>query len=460
MASIRKIEGKHGTAYKITVTLGRDSLDRQIRHYKTWKPEKPMSARELNRELQRVATEFEQDLINGFQADNRQTFAEYAAYCYTIREQRGDKPQTLARVRRQTERINEYIGQIPIQEIRPKTLNDLYKKLSEPGACRWQVFALPAVDFNALIPEGETRKAFAEKCGVYGTLIRRLCENQPISRKNAAIIEEKLGRKDLFKLTGEGKALSPGTVRDYHAIISTVLGQAYKEMIIKYNPADRVTLPKKKRVRESKTLQPEQLKTVLAALEAEPLPFRALITLFISTGCRRGEALALTWDKIDFEKCEILIDRSMIYLPETGIQSGTTKTGNSRRVALPAEMVTLLRKLRAYQTEERLKLGDLWENHNLVFTRWNGAPKNPGNVNLDLDEFCKKHGLPHINPHLFRHSAASILLSNGVDVLTVAGMLGHSDVSTTLDTYAHAIDEAKRKTADCISDTILGKKRA
>lgn len=231
-------------------------------------------------------------------------------------------------------------------------------------------------------------------------------------------------------------------------------------MIIKYNPAERVTLPKHKRVRESKTLQPEQLKAVLTALEAEPLPFRALITLFISTGCRRGEALALTWDKIDFEKCEILIDRSMIYLPETGIQSGTTKTGNSRRVALPAEMVTLLRKLRAYQTEERLKLGDLWENHNLVFTRWNGAPRNPGNVNLDLDEFCKKHGLPHINPHLFRHSAASILLSNGVDVLTVAGMLGHSDVSTTLDTYAHAIDEAKRKTADCISDTILGKKRA
>ena len=460
MASIRKIEGKHGTAYKITVTLGRDSLDRQIRYYKTWKPEKPMSARELNRELQRVATEFEQDLMCGFQADNRQTFAEYAAYCYEMRVQREDKPQTLARVRRQTARINEYIGQIPIQEIRPKHLNELYKRLSEPGASRWQVYALPAVDFKTLIPDGETCNDFARKCGVYGNLIRRLCKNQPITRQNAAIIEKNLGRKDLFKLTGDDKPMSPGTIRDYHAIISTVLGQAYKEMIIKYNPAERVTLPKYKRVRESKTLQPEQLKAVLTALEAEPLPFRALITLFISTGCRRGEALALTWDKIDFEKCEILIDQSMIYLPETGIQSGSTKTGNSRRVALPSEMVTLLRKLRAYQTEERLKLGDLWENHNLVFTRWNGAPRNPGNVNLDLDEFCKKHGLPHINPHLFRHSAASILLSNGVDVLTVAGMLGHSDVSTTLDTYAHAIDEAKRKTADCISDTILGKKRA
>lgn len=460
MASIRKIEGKHGTAYKITVTLGRDALDRQIRHYKTWKPDKPMTARELNRELQRVATEFEQDLMSGFQADNKQTFAEYAAYCYTIREQRGDKPQTLARVRRQTARINEYIGQIPIQEIRPKHLTELYKKFSEPGACRWQVYALPAVDFKALIPKGETCNDFARSCGVYGNLIRRLCKNQPISRQNAAIIEKNLGRKDLFSLTGAEKPLSPGTIRDYHAIIYTVLEQAYKEMIIKYNPAKRVTLPKKKRVRESKALQPEQLKAVLAALEGEPLPFRALITFFISTGCRRGEALALTWDKVDFVRREVLINQSMIYLPETGIQSGPTKTDNSRRVALPDETIDLLRKLWAEQAKSRLRLGDLWEDNNLVFPRWNGKPMNPGNVNLELTAFCDRHGLPHINPHLFRHSAASVLLSNGVDVLTVAGMLGHSDVSTTLDTYAHAIDEARHKTADCISETILHKNRA
>lgn len=460
MASIRKIEGKHGTAYKITVTLGRDALDRQIRHYKTWKPDKPMTARELNRELQRVATEFEQDLMSGFQADNKQTFAEYAAYCYTIREQRGDKPQTLARVRRQTARINEYIGQIPLQEIRPKHLTELYKKFSEPGACRWQVYALPTVDFKELIPEGETCNDFARSCGVYGNLIRRLCKNQPISRQNAAIIEKNLGRKDLFSLTGAEKPLSPGTIRDYHAIIYTVLEQAYKEMIIKYNPAKRVTLPKKKRVRESKALQPEQLKAVLAALEGEPLPFRALITFFISTGCRRGEALALTWDKVDFVRREVLINQSMIYLPETGIQSGPTKTDNSRRVALPDETIDLLRKLWAEQAKGRLRLGDLWEDSNLVFPRWNGKPMNPGNVNLELTAFCDRHGLPHINPHLFRHSAASVLLSNGVDVLTVAGMLGHSDVSTTLDTYAHAIDEARHKTADCISETILHKNRA
>lgn len=460
MASIRKIEGKRGTAYKITVTLGRDAHDRQIRHYMTWKPDPQMSAREVKRELQRVATEFEQDLMSGFQPDNKQTFAEYAAYCYMLREQRGDRPQTLERVRRQTARINEHIGRLKLQDITPKRLNELYRAFSEPGACRWHVYAVPAVDFRQFIPPGETVDGFAKRCGVYGNLYRRLLNNKPISRQNADIIEKSLGRKGLFTLEGDNRPLSSGTIRDYHGIIYTVLEQAYKEMIIKYNPAKRVTLPKRKRVRESKTLQPDQLKAVLAALEGEPLPFRALLTVFISTGCRRGEALALTWDKVDFDRREILIDRSAIYLPETGIQSGPTKTENSRSVALPAETVELLRRLWVEQTQERLKLGDLWENNNLVFTRWNGKPINPGTVNVELSEFCKRHDLPHINPHLFRHSAASILLSNGVDPLTVAGMLGHADVTTTLDTYAHVIEEAKHKTADCISETIFQKKQA
>lgn len=459
MASIKKIEGKRGTSYKITVTMGRDALDRQIRHYKTWRPDKPMTARELNRELQRVATEFEQDLLNGFQADNRQTFAEYAAYCYELREKRGDRPQTLHRVRGMTSRINEYIGGMELHDIRPKHLNALYTALSEPGASRHNHSMRLAAGFYGLFGDG-TISDIAKRCGVGRDTITLLRDGKPITVKNAQKIEAAMGEKELFEDTMKDRSLSPRTIREYHSIIYTVFAQAYKEMIIKYNPADRVTLPKMARVRESKTLQPDELQAVLAALESEPLSFRALITLYISTGCRRGEALALTWDKVDFAKREILIDRSMIYLPETGIKSGATKTGNSRRVAIPAETAELLRKLWADQALERLKLGDMWEDNNLVFSQWNGKPVHPAIVNRRLDEFCKRHDLPHINPHLFRHSAASVLLANGVDVPTVSKMLGHSNIATTLNVYAHAIDEARHKTADCISETIFNKKQA
>ena len=280
MASVKKIEGKNGVSYKITVCSGRDALDRQIRHYKTWKPDKGMTARQIEKELKRVVYEFERSIDYGFQVDNRQTFAEYSEYVYKLREMRGDKPHTLARVRREMKRINEHIGHIKLLDIRPRHLNALYKKLTEPGSNHNWVYAVPVVDFNELRGEDSYRK-FAQKCGVYYRLIAKLCKGQQISQKNAAIIEKNLGRKDLFKIVGAGQILSPRTIRTYHSIISVVLEQAVKEMILPYNPATRVTLPPIKNARPADTLQPDTIQSVLKALETEPIEFRTMITLFI-----------------------------------------------------------------------------------------------------------------------------------------------------------------------------------
>ncbi len=458
MASIRKIEGKGGVAFKITVSMGRDAQDKQIRHYKTWKPDRPMTARQMEKEAQRVALEFEREITLGFQADNRQTFAEYAAYVYDIQEQRGDKPQTLHRIKRQTARINEYIGHMRLADIRPQHLTALYKKLSEPGANHWRVYAAPAVDFNEL-RGSDNYNEFAKKCGVYGRLIANLCRGQQITRKNAAIIERHLGRKDLFKIVGNDAPLSPGTIRDYHSVIYAVLAQAEREMIIPYNPAEKATLPPKSRVRPSESLQPEQVQNILEALKCEPLDIRTMLTFFIVTGCRRGEIMGLRWEKVDFAMGQLKIDRCLHYLSDRGVFEGETKTNNTRYIVLPEETVALLRKYRVWQMERRLAMGDQWQNTGYVFTRSNGTALNPSTANQILNEFCKRHNFPHIHPHTFRHTAASILLTNGIDVLTVSKMLGHADTSTTLDTYGHVIDDAKRKAAECISDTILRNNR-
>lgn len=454
MASIKQINGKNGVSFKITVSMGRDAKGRQRRHYMTWKPDRNMTQRQISKTVAQVAYEFERELQIGFQADNRQTFEKYAEYVYSLREQKGDKPQTLARVRRQTERINEYIGHMRITDIRPQHLNKLYKKLSEPGANRWQVFAAPAIDFKELVGNG-TYNDLAAKCGVYGRLICRLCNNQYISLKNAKIIEQHLGRKNLFQIVGTHKPLAPGTIRDYHGVIYTVLAQAEKEMIIPYNPAERATLPAKKRVRESKSLQPDQLKKVLSALKEEPLDFQAKVNILIVTGCRRGEMYALKESKIDFERNEILIDRSLSYLPDRGVYEGPTKTESARYIAIPQQTVDLLKEYLVWKEERRIDIDENYQDSGYLFTRANGQPLNPCSLNVELDNFSKKHGLPHLNPHLFRHTCASILLSNGVDVLTVSKLLGHADVSTTTRVYAHEIEQARRKTATCISETIL-----
>ena len=83
---------------------------------------------------------------------------------------------------------------------------------------------------------------------------------------------------------------------------------------------------------------------------------------------------------------------------------------------------------------------------------------NPSSITGWMNDFANRHGLQHINPHAFRHTVASVLLANGLDLVTVARQLGHIDVATTGKVYSHIIEEAKAKAAKCIADVMLRKK--
>lgn len=457
MASIKKNEGKRGVSYKITVSMGLDAFGNQIRRYMTWKPEKGMSAKQAEKQAKLIAFEFEKSLSKGFYPQKEQTFAEYADYVFSLRVQRGDKPQTLARISRQTELINRYIGNLKLSDIRPQHLNEMYRKLAQPGSNKCGIYAIPKADFKTIMGE-VSLKEFSERCNVSCTVIKKLLHKDRISLKNAEKIEKSLKMKSLFSISGADKAMSPGTIRSYHGVVSSVFSNAEREMLIQYNPAARATLPKMKAVRDQSSLQPEDIDKILAALDSERIDFKAMIYLFLATGCRRGEILSLTWDKVDLKNNEILINRSISYLPKNGIFFDSTKTGNERKIAIPQETSDLLKKYKAWQSEKRILLGDLWKDENLVFTRWDGSPQYPSAINSWLIEFCKRHDLKPLHPHLFRHTTASILLSNGTDVLTVSKMLGHSNPSMTMRVYAHEIEESRKKTAECISENIFKRK--
>lgn len=120
----------------------------------------------------------------------------------------------------------------------------------------------------------------------------------------------------------------------------------------------------------------------------------------------------------------------------------------------------LLREYRAWYNELRLKNGGRWQDSGFLFVKNNGAPIHPDSFAGWLRKFTKRHSLPHLHPHGFRHTNASMLIGNGVDVVTVAGRLGHADVSTTLDIYSHAINEAKAKASETLADVMLRRKKA
>lgn len=257
------------------------------------------------------------------------------------------------------------------------------------------------------------------------------------------------------KRTGNG--LSAKTILEHHRLISTVLDQAEKEGLVPFNIAHKAMLPKQKK-REVNYFQPEQVEAIRDALEQEPIKWRTITHLFLITGARRGEILGLKWDRVDFEGNRIHICNNVLYSADRGIYESTPKTDTSNRfITLPLETMKLLRKYRAWQNEERLRLGEYCQPQGFVFSQDNGRPMHPDSVTDWLKKFSKRHGLPHVNPHAFRHTMASMLYFNGVDSVSISKRLGHAQVSTTANIYAHVMEEADQSNADILADVFLKK---
>ena len=256
---------------------------------------------------------------------------------------------------------------------------------------------------------------------------------------------------------GDEAAVNALLLQKYHRLISTVLEQAVKEGLVPFNVAARATLPKAEH-KDVNYFQPEQVAAIREALEQEPMKWKTLVHLLLITGARRGEVLGLKWDKVDFEGNRIFICNNILYRADVGIYESSPKTERSRRyVALPTETMQLLRRYRAWQAEERLRLGEYYQNQGFVFSQDNGNPMHPDSVTNWLKKFSRCHDLPHINPHAFRHTMASMLYFNGVDSVSISKRLGHAQVSTTANIYAHVLEGADQRNADILSEIFLKK---
>lgn len=462
MANVRKIIGANGIAYKITVTRGLDSTGKQVRHYKTFNPPSGMGEKRAEKEAQRLAVQFENEIQQGYQLDNRQTFAEYAAYVLDLKKRNGLKQATYERYVHLLERTNIAIGHIKLADLRPQHLNAFYKNLSEEGIRTTGSKATPKADIRAVMKaRGLSMERIAEKYKIGASTISAACRGRTIDLAKADVLAKALGgkTKDLFTVQKNMQPLAQKTVLEYHRLIRSVLTQAEKEMLVPYNAAQKATPPKVPH-HEVNYFQPEQIVAILDALEQEPIKWRTITHLMIVTGCRRGEIMGLKWDKIDLENRKLRIDTSLLYSVKLGLYETTTKTGDIRNLTIPAETVSLLRQYRARQAEVRLANGDRWQDSGFVFTRDNGAPMSPQSIGKWLTAFSERHGLPHINPHAFRHTVASMLIANGTDVVTVSKQLGHASVATTESFYSHIIEENLSKASECIADVMLRRDKA
>ena len=272
-----------------------------------------------------------------------------------------------------------------------------------------------------------------------------------------------LGRKKVAKLTAAevdhllstklDEGLSASTVRRIRAVISQALDQGVRWGIVSRNVATLTRGPRIVR-REGRTLSPEEARRLLEALHGHRR--EALYTLMLSTGLRRGEALGLKWDDLDLESGVLLVRRQLTR--EGGqLRTSDTKTLRSRRaVDLPAPLVSILRKHRADQAADRLKLGSAWQETGYVFTTSIGTPFDPRNMYREFQSICISAGLGKWHPHELRHSAASLMLAQGVKLQVVSEVLGHSSIRMTADVYGHVLAPDRRAAANAMGETLWG----
>ena len=253
----------------------------------------------------------------------------------------------------------------------------------------------------------------------------------------------------------EKKALSPKSVKNVHGILHKALQQAVDIGYLRYNPADSCTLPRLEK-KEIYPMNEEQISAFLKAIKGHRHEILYEVALF--TGMREGEILGLMWDCVDFEKGILTIKRQLRReMKKGGKYYVTTPKNGKPRTLMPAPWVMqLLRAQKVRQTEQRLQIGELWENSGMVFTNMTGGYLSYRTVYDCFKRIVATIGAPELRFHDLRHTFAVTSLRAGDDIKTVQGNLGHHTAAFTLDVYGHVTEEMKKDSAQRMEGFIRG----
>ena len=282
----------------------------------------------------------------------------------------------------------------------------------------------------------------------------------------SASIAKDLGAKDLRKLNASDldafydrlnrRGLSATSVRRYHAVCSAALNQGVKWGLLERSPAAQASPPSIER-NEPDAPTPEEIKLLIERAEEKDPELATLLFVAATTGCRRGELCGLRWSDVDREKGLLLVRRSVSDLPGR-VEIRSTKTGHIRKMALDSATLSVLELLWGRAVAHCAAVGTSLDADAYL---WSSSPDyrsplRPGGVTTRFIALRNDLGLTHIRLHHLRHFAATVMLAGGVDVRTVAGRLGHSRPTLTLQTYAHVMDMSDRRAAEVIGGSISG----
>lgn len=398
MASIEKRSSRNGfTSYRITVSCGYDSSGKKVRKSKTIELPVTMTDKQRDKELNRQAVDFENKVMNGNYSDT---------------------------------------SNIKLSDFCAKYL-EFADTILAPTT---KVFYIKVID-NIIKPS-------------LGHM--RLKDIKPIH-----------AQQFIQTLSGEGirtdkksNKLSPSTVKRYFTVLKSIMAKAYKLELIDRNPTEtsKLDIPEVNEP-DVEIFTKEETAHMLSCLDNEPLMFQIFIHLAIVTGCRRGELVALKWQNVDFSNNFITVKHSNYKLAGEDIKSKTPKTKSSiREIVIPTYLTELLKLYHIEQIKQKFMLGDKWANEEWIFTQWDGSAIHPCTPTKQFTKFLKRNNIPHRKFHSLRHTSATLLLSSGTNVKTVASRLGHTQLSTT-NRYVHSLRDSDEAAAQMFEELASSQKK-
>lgn len=443
MATIRKIKNSKKGTYQIIVSNGYDSNNKQIRVTTTFTPDTTKSQRQQEKQVQEFAIDFERQVKTG-------------------RVYSGDKV----------------------------SFADFVKKWEEEEA-KYNLEATTLYSYK-----GHLKNVILPAIGKY-----------KVSKVTPVILEQfyKSLTKDNARKYGKG-SYKIGSIKKFHKIISGIMRTAVRWNVIEENPCDKVGLPRERtKNNDVKHFTLEQAMIFLEAMDKPysvpfrgrkitvpngkvieldtymkerrlPLQFKIFYRLSLFGGLRKGELIALTWQDIDFENNTLSITKSAGHIQEGQIIKSTKTATSDGVIPIPKTEIELLERWKTEQKNFMLTVGSKWEGYrgkefekNRVFIQTSINYGKTMNVSTPYRKFVtflnyynqtvekEENQLPIIPLHGLRHTCATLNIALGTDIKTVQAILRHANIQTTLNIYAHALEEKKREASNAL-EILLNKK--
>lgn len=235
--------------------------------------------------------------------------------------------------------------------------------------------------------------------------------------------------------------------------------------LITENPCKRIKPPKQ----EIAFFTPEQAAIFLAELDRATkegellLQYNIFFQLALFCGLRRGETVALKWQDIDFDAGTVSINKSTAIVEGKRSQKTPKNRTSERIISVPSHVLAMLKRYRMEYNNYQTQISSQWIGSGHIFIQWNGAQMHPSTPNSTMRKIIgrynssHKEALPHVTPHGLRHTSATLLISQNIDIRTVSNRLGHAQTSTTMNIYTHALQKKDEQAAQTLEKLLIQK---